>query len=378
MSNNGDMNHLNGKEQGEADSRKSAQSRKAGFAAIVGRPNVGKSTLMNTLVGQKIAITSYKPQTTRNQIRTIYSDENGQVVFLDTPGINQARDRLGAYMLKAAEATLKEVDVILWLVEPRVPLKEEDRAVLRKVAAAGAPVILVITKIDTVKKPEILPVIAAYSEEWKKETGNEPDEIIPVSSRQRTGLDDLRAAIWSHLPEGHPFYDAEMVTTQTEREIAAEMIREKALRYINEEVPHGIAVEIRSMHYRRAKADSLPADRGAHGRSVQENHSSRTSGSGKRRNADRESTSARENTGIDLSRICDIDADIICERESHKGIIIGAGGQMLRRIGTAARIDIENLIGCRVNLKLWVKVRKDWKDDAGALRALGYNEKELQ
>lgn len=363
MSESGITNHLNSKEQGEQNLQALRNHQKAGFAAIVGRPNVGKSTLMNTLIGQKIAITSYKPQTTRNQIRTIYSDDHGQVVFLDTPGINQARDRLGSYMLKAAESTLKEVDVILWLVEPRVPLKEEDLAVLRKIASAGAPVILVITKTDTVKKPEILPVIAAYSEEWKKETGGGPDEIIPVSSRQRTGLEDLRAAIWAHLPEGHPFYDAEMVTTETEREIAAEMIREKALRYINEEVPHGIAVEIREMHYRRTKADSLPAGRKTDRKSAQSMDSRQTEG--------------RRNAGIDMSRICDIEADIICERESHKGIIIGAKGSMLKKIGTAARIDIENLIGCRVNLKLWVKVRKDWKDDAGALRALGYNEKDL-
>ena len=306
---------------------------KAGFAAIVGRPNVGKSTLMNTLIGQKIAITSYKPQTTRNQIRTIYSDENGQVVFLDTPGINQAKDRLGEYMLHAADSTLKEVDLILWLVEPRANLKEEDLAVLKKVAGAGKPVILCVTKTDSVKKAQILPVLENYAKAWKKETGQELADLIPVSSRQRTGIEDLRRTIWDRLPEGEPFYDPEEVTTQTEREIASEMIREKALRYINEEVPHGIAVQINRMKY-RSKA-SLP------------------------------------------EKICDIDADIICERESHKGIIIGAGGAMLKKIGTAARIDIENMIGCRVNLRLWVKVRKGWKDDQNALKTYGYNEKNL-
>lgn len=317
---------------------------KAGFAAIVGRPNVGKSTLMNTLIGQKIAITSYKPQTTRNQIRTIYSDENGQVVFLDTPGINEARDRLGTYMLRAADATLKEVDVILWLVEPRANLKEEDLAVLKKVAGAGKPVILCVTKTDTVKKVQLLPVLSAYAEEWKKETGSELKDLIPVSSRQKTGLEDLRTAIWASLPEGEPFYDPEEVTTQTEREIAAEMIREKALRFINEEVPHGIAVQINRMKYREKSG-------------------------GKKAGAASDSR-AKE-------MVCDIDADIICERESHKGIIIGAGGSMLKKIGTAARIDIENMIGSRVNLRLWVKVRKGWKDDGNALRNLGYNEKEL-
>ena len=324
---------------------------KAGFAAIVGRPNVGKSTLMNTLIGQKIAITSYKPQTTRNQIRTIYSDENGQVVFLDTPGINQAKDRLGEYMLHAADATLKEVDLILWLVEPRANLKEEDLAVLKKVAGAGKPVILCVTKADSVKKAQILPVLAAYAQEWKKETGQELRDLIPISSRQKTGLDDLRKTIWERLPEGEPFYDPEDVTTETEREIASEMIREKALRFINEEVPHGIAVQINRMKYRDKSA---AADKHAG------------------------NASRKEHGAAPLpEKICDIDADIICERESHKGIIIGAGGGMLKKIGTAARIDIENMIGCRVNLRLWVKVRKGWKDDQNALKTYGYNEKSL-
>ena len=317
---------------------------KAGFAAIVGRPNVGKSTLMNTLIGQKIAITSYKPQTTRGRIRTIYSDDHGQVVFLDTPGINEAKDRLGEYMLRAAEGTLKEVDVVLWLVEPRPHLKEEDLSVLRRIAKAGTPVICCITKVDSVKKAEVLPVAAAYSEAWQKATGEPLDDIIPVSSRQRIGLEDLMSVLWAHLPEGEPFYDEETVTTQTEREIAAELIREKALRYINEEVPHGIAVQIGRMKFRK-KGQTAPE---------------RTA-----------------NPAIDNTMVCDIDADIICEREGHKAIIIGAGGSMLKKIGTAARIDIENLVGCRVNLKLWVKVRRDWKDDANALRSYGYNEKEL-
>ena len=305
---------------------------KAGFAAIVGRPNVGKSTLMNTLIGQKIAITSYKPQTTRNQIRTIYSDENGQVVFLDTPGINQAKDRLGEYMLRAAEATLKEVDVILWLVEPRANLKEEDLAVMERVAGSGKPVILCVTKVDSVKKAAVLPVLSAYEAAWKKVTGQELAALIPVSSRQKIGLEDLRDTIWKLLPEGAPFYDPEEVTTQTEREIASEKIREKVLRFVNEEVPHGIAVQINRMKYRK---DAEPS-------------------------------------------ICDIDADIICERDSHKGIIIGAGGSMLKKIGTAARIDIENMIGSKVNLSLWVKVRKGWKDDQSALRTFGYNAKDLK
>ena len=268
---------------------------KAGFAAIIGKPNVGKSTLMNTLIGQKIAITSYKPQTTRNQIRTIYTDENGQIVFLDTPGILKAKDRLGRYMEKSAENAIRDVDVVLWLVEPKEKLGEEDLSVLSIVAKAGSPVIIVITKTDAVKKEVILATIAAYASAWKTQTGEELSDIIPVSARTKNGIDDLRATIFSRLPEGEPFYDPEEVTTQTQREIAGEIIREKALRLLQEEVPHGIAVEITTMHFRKAK-----------------------NGQGE---------------------ICDINADLLCERESHKGIIIGKGGAMLKKIGTAARIE---------------------------------------
>ena len=255
---------------------------------------------MNTLIGQKIAITSYKPQTTRNQIRTIYTDENGQIVFLDTPGILKAKDRLGRYMEKSAENAIRDVDVVLWLVEPKEKLGEEDLSVLSIVAKAGSPVIIVITKTDAVKKEVILATIAAYASAWKTQTGEELSDIIPVSARTKNGIDDLRATIFSRLPEGEPFYDPEEVTTQTQREIAGEIIREKALRLLQEEVPHGIAVEITTMHFRKAK-----------------------NGQGE---------------------ICDINADLLCERESHKGIIIGKGGAMLKKIGTAARIDIENML----------------------------------
>jgi GTP-binding protein Era len=307
---------------------------KAGFAAIIGKPNVGKSTLMNTLIGQKIAITSYKPQTTRNQIRTIYTDENGQIVFLDTPGILKAKDRLGRYMEKSAENAIRDVDVVLWLVEPKEKLGEEDLSVLSIVAKAGSPVIIVITKTDAVKKEVILATIAAYASAWKTQTGEELSDIIPVSARTKNGIDDLRATIFSRLPEGEPFYDPEEVTTQTQREIAGEIIREKALRLLQEEVPHGIAVEITTMHFRKAK-----------------------NGQGE---------------------ICDINADLLCERESHKGIIIGKGGAMLKKIGTAARIDIENMLETKVNLHLFVKVRPGWKDDGSTLRSLGYDEKKLK
>lgn len=301
--------------------------KKSGFATIIGKPNVGKSTLMNFLIGQKIAITSYKPQTTRTQIRTIYTDARGQIVFLDTPGLHASQNRLGRYMLKAAESTLKEVDVILYLVEPKASLQEEDRAILELLRGVKTPKILVINKIDKVKKNTLLPVIDLYA----KEEGLF-NEIIPVSARTGDGVEELKKLIFDRLPEGEPFYDADEITTQTEREIAAEIIREKALRLLQEEVPHGIAVTIGSMKYRKKK---------------------------------------------DGHTICDIDADIICEKESHKSIIIGKGGSMLRKIGTAARLDIQNMLDCQVNLKLFVKVRRDWKDDDTQMRNFGYDIRKL-
>jgi len=316
---------------------------KAGFATIIGRPNVGKSTLMNTLIGQKIAITSYKPQTTRNQIRTIYTDDNGQIVFLDTPGMygiskaaeNRFDDYLGEYMYRAAQSTLREVDVILWLTEPKLPIKEEDRALMKVIAEAAAktPVILVISKADTVKKAELLPVIEAYAGEWTSLTGRPAPEILPVSARTKMGIEDLKDAIFSSLPEGEPYYDTEQVTTETERQIAQEMIREKALRLLQDEVPHGIAVQITKMKYRKRKGGAL---------------------------------------------ICDIEGDVICERESHKAIVIGAGADMIRKIGTAARKDIENMLDTKVNLKLFVKVRKEWKDNDNVLKSFGYDRKAVR
>ena len=301
--------------------------KKAGFATIIGRPNVGKSTLMNRMIGQKIAITSYKPQTTRTQIRTIYTDDRGQIVFLDTPGIHQSRTRLGEYMVKAAESTLREVDVVLWLVEPKAKPAEEDLSILELVKATKTPVILVVNKTDTVKKEQILPVISVYTEDM------EYAAVIPVSARTGDGVEDLMQNIFDLLPEGQPFYDEDMVTTETEREIACEIIREKALRLLQEEVPHGIAVTIESMKYRKSRSKD---------------------------------------------RICDIEASIICEKDSHKGIIIGKGGAMLRKIGTAARTDIENMLQSRVNLKLFVKVRRDWKDNELQMKNFGYDPKKYK
>ncbi|MBQ5360742.1 MAG: GTPase Era [Lachnospiraceae bacterium] len=299
----------------------SENMKKAGFATIIGRPNVGKSTIMNRMIGQKIAITSYKPQTTRTQIRTIFTDERGQIVFLDTPGIQEQKNRLGEYMLKAAASTVKEVDVVIWLVEPREKLSGEDQAVLGLLETVKKPVILVINKIDTVKKEQVLPVIAAYQDKRAFSA------IIPVSARTGAGVDDLMKSIFEVLPEGEPFYDEDQVTTETERDITSEIIREKALRLLQDEVPHGIAVTIESFKYRKSRSGP----------------------------------------------ICDIEASIVCEKDSHKGIIIGKGGQMIQKIGTAARTDIENLLQNKVNLKLFVKVRRDWKDNDTQMKNFGYD-----
>ena len=280
--------------------------KKAGFATIIGKPNVGKSTLMNRLIGQKIAITSYKPQTTRTQVRTILTEDRGQVVFLDTPGIHRTKTKMGEYMVKAAQSTLGEVDVVLWLVEPKAKMSEEDKSIIGQLAAVKTPVLILINKVDSVKKAEILPVIAVYQRAY--------DEAVKAQNEEREAAG--KAPLTSNL------------RAIIEREIAGEIVREKALRLLQEEVPHGIAVTIDSMKYRKRK---------------------------------------------DGTEICDIDASIICERESHKLIVIGKQGSMLKKIGTAARTDIENMLQCKVNLKLWVKVRRDWKDNEQQMKSFGYD-----
>ena len=295
---------------------------KSGFATLIGRPNVGKSTLMNRLIGQKIAITSNKPQTTRNRIQTVLTLEEGQIVFLDTPGIHKAKNKLGDYMVNVAEHTLNDVDVILWLVEPTTFIGAGERYIIEqlKKAQIHTPIILVINKTDTVKKDEVYPAIDAYR--------NELDfaEIVPVSARTGANTDELIRCILKYLPYGDPFYDEDTVTDQPERQIVAELIREKALRCLGDEVPHGIAVAVESMKQR--------------------------------------------------GQITDIEATIICEKDSHKGIIIGKGGAMLKTIGSKARVDIEEMLGGRVNLQLWVKVKKDWRDSDFLLKNFGYNPKD--
>ena len=293
---------------------------KSGFAALIGRPNVGKSTLMNHLIGQKIAITSRKPQTTRGRIQTVYTCEEGQIVFLDTPGIHKAKNKLGEYMVNAAESTLSEVDVILWLVEPSDFIGKGEQHILKQLRKIRTPVVLVMNKIDTVSKEEVPRYLEAYRKLY------DFAEMIPVSALKGKNLQDVRDAVFQYLPYGPAFYDEDTVTDQPQRQIAAEMIREKALRCLGDEVPHGIAVAIERM---RERADGS---------------------------------------------IMDIEATIICERESHKGIIIGKNGEMLRKIGSQARQDIEKMLEMKVNLQLWVKVKKDWRDSELLLKNFGYTQ----
>ena len=296
---------------------------KSGFAAIIGRPNVGKSTLMNHLIGQKIAITSDKPQTTRNRIQTVYTDERGQIIFLDTPGIHKAKNKLGEYMVNVAEHTLKEVDVILWLVEPTTFIGAGERHIAEQLNRVKTPVILVINKIDTVKnQDEILTFINAYKDICPFA------EIVPVSALRKRNTDVLLEQIFKYLPYGPQYYDEDTVTDQPMRQIAAELIREKALRLLSDEIPHGIAVTIEKM-------------------------------------------TERENG------IMDIEASIICEKDSHKGIIIGKGGSMLKKIGSAARREIEDMMETQVNLQLWVKVRREWRDSEIYMKNYGYDAKDV-
>lgn len=296
---------------------------KSGFVAIIGRPNVGKSTLMNHLIGQKIAITSKKPQTTRNKIQTVYTCEDGQIIFLDTPGIHKAKNKLGEYMVNVAEKTLKDVDVILWLVEPTTYIGAGEKHIAEQLQKTSLPVILVINKVDTVKKEDILQVIDNYRKLY------DFAEIIPASALRGQNTKDIVNSLFKYMPYGPMFYDEDTVTDQPQRQIVAEIIREKALHALDEEIPHGIAVTIEKMRERKGQ------------------------------------------------HIVDIEATIICERDSHKGIIIGKQGSMLKKIGSNARFEIEKMLEERVNLKIWVKVKKDWRDSDTLMKNFGYNKKEI-
>lgn len=297
---------------------------KSGFVTIVGRPNVGKSTLMNKLIGEKIAITSDKPQTTRNRIRTVFTDnDRGQIVFSDTPGfIKKTGSRLNDFMMDEVKTSIDDTDLVLYLIEPSDFIGEGDRAIIEKLKITDIPIILVINKVDEKKdKTEILPVIAKYKDELSFKS------IIPISARTGNGVDDLLNEIFDTLPEGPFFYPEDELTDQPVKVICAEIIREKALRILSQEIPHGIAVVVESFKERKGQ------------------------------------------------ELVDIEATIYTEKDSHKGIIIGKGGAMLKKIGTASRIDIEKFLQERVNLKLWVKVKKDWRNSKELLRNFGYEEK---
>ena len=292
---------------------------RSGFIAIVGRPNVGKSTLMNAMVGEKIAIVSNRPQTTRNRIMGVVTHEDWQIVFLDTPGIHTPRTRLGEYMMQSVRDAMDGVDGILLMVDAS-DVREQDRKIARDMAGKKVPAVLALNKIDLLQKDSLLKLMGEFGE-----LGYET--IVPVSAKTGDGLEELTDVLVSRLPEGPRYFPADMVTDQPERLICAEIIREKALRHLRDEVPHGIGVEMMAM--------------------------------------------TKESDGF-----MEIHATIYCERAAHKGIIIGRQGAMLRTIGTEARADIEKLLDMHVNLKLWVKVREDWRNRAGDLRTLGYDSKQ--
>ena len=297
---------------------------KSGFAALIGRPNVGKSTLMNHLIGQKIAITSEKAQTTRSQIRTVYTDERGQIVFEDTPGLTRAKNKLGRFMVDVAEKTIADADVILWIVEAGAYLGASEQEILERLRKVNKPLVLVVNKVDKVQDKKLL---AQSIEAYEKAV--RPSDLIAVSALKHQNMEMLLETLFRYLPEGPLFYDEDTVTEEPMRDIAAELIREQALRLLRDEVPHGIAVTVERMHERE-------------------------------------------------DGTFDIDAEIICERDSHKGMVIGKGGQMLKRIGTGARKTIEEMCGAPVNLKLWVKVRKEWRDNDTQLKSFGYDLKRLK
>ncbi len=291
---------------------------KSGFCAIIGMPNVGKSTLLNTIAGQKIAIISDKPQTTRNKILAIYSETGMQIVFTDTPGIHNPHNKLGEYMVKMANESMRDTDVILFVVDATKGIRDMEREIAKNIDKIGIPCILVINKVDAVKKEELLPMIADYS------SINDFEAIIPISAKENDGVDSLIATISDYMEEGPMFFDEDMVTDQPEKAIAAEIIREKMLWLLDKEVPHGIAIEITKMK--------------------------------------------------EKNKITEIYATIYCERKSHKGIIIGKNGDMLKRIGTMARADIEKMLDKKVYLELWVKIKTDWRNSDFLIKNFGYRE----
>lgn len=296
---------------------KKPEEYKSGFVAVIGRPNVGKSTLVNSLIGQKVAIMSDKPQTTRNKILCVLSLEDAQILFIDTPGIHKPKHKLGEYMVQTAERTLREVDVVLFVVDATESMGSGEQYILERLAEVKTPVLLAVNKIDKVPKQQLLPTIQKYTDRY------DFTAVVPISALEKTNLEDLVSEIKKHLEPGPQFYPEDMVTDQPERMVIAEMIREKVLHSTREEIPHAIAVDI-------------------------------------------EEITTRHNDDLYVRAV------IYVERDSQKGIVIGAGGRLLKEIGRLARIDVENLLGSKVFLDLWVKVKKDWRNREGILRSFGY------
>ncbi len=297
--------------------------RRAGFVSIIGRPNVGKSTLMNYIIGQKIAITSDKPQTTRNRIRTVYTEDRGQIVFVDTPGIHKAKNKLGDYMVSVARKAIVDVDALIWIVEPTTYIGAGEQSIIEEISKSkGVARILVINKIDKLKnKAEVLEVIETYRKAC------EFNEIIPVSAKTGEGVKELIDSLFAYMPVGAPYYEEDVITDQPLRQIVAELIREKALWTLKDEIPHGVAVVIEAFE--------------------------------------------------EGPKLCKITATIVCEKDSHKAIIIGKNGSMLKKIGSLARPDIEDMLECKVYLELWVKVRKDWRESDLLMKNYGYDKRDI-
>ena len=295
---------------------------RSGFVTLIGRPNVGKSTLMNYFIGEKISIVSNKPQTTRNKIRSILTGEGYQIVFIDTPGIHTPTGKLGNFMVKSANSALNEADAVIYMVEPREKIHEGDLAIIKSFSGVKRPVFLAVNKVDTVDKPALLKIIEAYSKAYKFR------DIVPLSALTGENTNALMEEIRRILPEGPMYFPEDQITDQPERQITAEIIREKALQYLQDEIPHGLAVDISAMKTRTEDPDS----------------------------------------------IVDVGATIFCEKESHKAIVIGKNGVMLKKIGTAARHDIQRLLGSPIFLDLWVKVKKNWRDNDFLLKSFGYSD----
>lgn len=292
---------------------------KSGFVSVIGRPNVGKSTLINQLLGERITIISSKPQTTRNSIRCIYTDDQSQIIFIDTPGIHKPLHKLGEYMVNAATESLKAVDVVIAVIDASQEISAADMDIMEIAREVKSPVILVLNKVDKIEKSKLEILLTKFSTQE-----SHFDCLIPVSAKEGTNTTVVLEEIIKRLPEGPLYFPADITTDVTERFVVSEYIREKILELTSDEVPHGTAVEVASMKEREAGG------------------------------------------------IIDIEANIYCEKDSHKGIIIGKQGKMLKEIGSRARIDLENLLDCKINLQLWVKVRKNWRDNNSILRSLGY------